>query len=243
MYAWMVRQRQAYRKGELSKSQIKLSQETFRLEEDTAIKDRIERLIDYFKNGNKSPADEVIKYDLTRIKEMHRLKTLPDSDLRLLREGNVPIDSTVNDYNWLQRIKELLIYYRDHRNPPKHHTPLYLFCIKERRYLNQKHPNSEFIERNREAKELYDEVKAIITKMEKPEWDHMFERLRDIGAVHGRISYESCDENLLQWMWRQRRFIRDGKLPPEKIAKLLTIREVDWQGSKKGSERYRLVKK
>ena len=69
--------------------------------------------------------------------------------------------------------------------------------------------------------------------MAKPEWDNQHGRLKQILKQDGYLSRDNCDKNLLEWMWRQRRFIRDGKLSADKIVKLLEIKGIDWYGSTK----------
>jgi hypothetical protein len=106
--------------------------------------------------------------------------------------------------------------------------------LKERRYLGIKHPCAKFIESDQEVKMVYDGVIKIISSMGPPEWDDQFDKLKKLARTYGYISADFCEKNLMEWMWRQRRFIRDGILSPEKTNKLLTIREIDWHGSTKG---------
>jgi hypothetical protein len=228
LYYWMIRNRQEFRRGTLSSEQINILQKLIRLEDSTWLQDRVERLVKHFKNGNGAVTDETIKHDLLRIKELRRLKRLSKETLIELRNANVPIDGSVNHYLWFEKVKTVLTEYKKNGVPPKTKTSLYHFCIKERRYLKERHPSAKFIECNKEAKLAYDSFKKIIVTMAKPAWDDQYAELKRIAKEFGSISSTHCEQNLQEWMWRQRRFIRDGKLPLEQIKKLLTIKEIDW---------------
>jgi hypothetical protein len=236
LYNWMVRQRHEFRKGILSSEQINILRKLIRLDDDAWLKERVDMLVKHFKNGNGSPTDEAIRHDLHLIKIMFRKNTLSETILIQLRNANVPIEATINDYFWIKKVKEVLEYYNQNGAPPYWgpKSSLYNFCIKERRYLKERHPNAKFIESNSEARQVYNDFKKLIVKMAKPAWDDQYAELKRIAKEFGGLSSDFCEQNLLEWMWRQRRFIRDGKLPAEKVKKLLTIKEIDWHGSKSG---------
>jgi len=227
LYAWMVRQRQAYRKNELSAEQVNILRDLIRLEEGTRIKERVERLVKHFENGNAAVSNEV-KHDLQLIKILFQKGRLSKAFFAQLKNAKVPIEGSINDHDWLKKVKKLLAYYKEQGVVPTSKSPLYLFCIKERRYLERKHPNAKFIKSNKEAKLAYDSLKEIIGSMGAPDWDDQCAKLKLFAEKHGRVTNAGCETNLLEWMWRQRRFIRDGKLSPEKIKKLLEIKEIDW---------------
>ncbi len=227
LYTWMVRQRQAYRKGELSGEQVTILKNLIRLDEDTTIKDRVEKLARHFKDGSGSFTKEIM-HELYLIKILYQKGSLPDSLLAQLRIANVPFEGSINDYTWLEKIKKALAACNATGAAPAFKSPYYNFCIKERRYLEKRHPCAKFMTINKEAKSTYDSFKKIISSMGAPDWDDQYAKLKLFAQKHGRVINAGCDENLLEWMWRQRRMIRDGKLSPEKVKKLLAIKEVDW---------------
>jgi hypothetical protein len=231
---WAVRQRQAFRAGELSNRQIRMLQKLVRLEDDTRVKDRIDRLIEYFKNGKVAPT-KAIQYDIGRVKVWNAEKRLSEATLTALRKANVPIDFPVNDYLWLEKAKKVLEYYKENGAPPKADpkSPIYHFCVRERRYLKVRHPSAEFIESDKEAKMVYDNFQKIISTLGVADWYDRYAELKKIAQAHGRISGKLCGEKLDHWISVQRKAIRDGRLPPEKMNKLMTIKEVNWQGRRR----------
>ncbi|HXB32321.1 MAG TPA: Helicase associated domain protein [Puia sp.] len=227
LYTWMVRQRQGYRKGELSTEQITILRNLIRLDEDTTIRDRVDRLATHFKD-DKAVLTKEIAHQLSLTRILHQKGRLPGTLLAQLRKANVPFEGTGKDYTWLEKMKRALSVCQKTGAAPAFKAPYYNFCIKERRYLEKKHPCANFMMINKEAKATYESFKAIISSMGAPDWHERYAKLKLFAKKHGRVTNAGCDENLLEWMWRQRRMIRDGKLPPEKLEKLLEIKEVDW---------------
>jgi superfamily II DNA or RNA helicase len=227
---WAVRQRTAFRAGELSNGQVSMLQKLIRLEDDTRLKDRIDRLIEYFKNGKVVLTDRAIQHDLSRVKVWNSEKKIPKAILTALRKANVPIDFNVNDYLWLEKAKKVLEYYKKNGAPPKADpkSPIYHFCVRERRYLKARHPSAKFIESDNEAKLVYDNFKKVISILGAADWDERYAELKKIAQAHGRISGKLCGEKLTNWISKQRKAIKDGRLPQEKVKKLFTIKEVDW---------------
>jgi Helicase associated domain/Helicase conserved C-terminal domain/Type III restriction enzyme, res subunit len=232
---WAVRQRKAFKTGELSARQIKMLQNLIRLEDDTRKKDRIDRLIKYFKNGKVALTDKAIQHDLSRVKVLNAEKKLTEETLTALRKANVPIDINVNDYRWLEKAKKVLEYYKENGTPPKRDrkSPIYNFCIKERHYLEGKHPSAKFIESDKEAQSVHDNLQKIISTMGTVDWGDQYAELKKIAQAHGHISGKLCGEKLTRWIATQRSYIKRGKLSPEKMNKLLTIKEVNWYGRSK----------
>jgi hypothetical protein len=228
LYAWLKGQRQAYGKGKLSAGQVTILRNFIRLEKDTSKSDRILRLIEYFKNGKLAITDKAIQYDLSRVKVWNAEKRLSEATLTALRKANVPIDVNVNDYRWLEKMKKILAAYRDTGTTPAYKSPDYNFCAVQRQYQGKKHPCAKFMTINKEAKLVYDSFKKFISSIGEPPWDHQYAKLKLFAEKHGRVTKAGCDEDLLQWAWRQRRMMRDGILSPEKVKKLLEIKEVDW---------------
>jgi len=239
LYSWMTRQRQAIRGSQLSDAQISILRNLIPFE-DRTIEERIEKLVKYFKDGNRSPYDPFVRHDLHLTKLLVQKKRLPDTTIVALRNANVPIDESLQDFVWLEKAKKMLAFYEKNGRPPKNYyskfespeekeeSSLYAWCIRERRYLNRKHPCAKFIGSSKEAGILYDRLKAIITTMERRDWDALYAELTRIVETHGKISNSHCDKNLAMWVYKQRRQIREGNLEPEKLKKLLAIKEVNW---------------
>jgi hypothetical protein len=227
LYTWMVRQRQDYRKGKLSEGQVNILRTLIRVDEDTTIKDRVERLANYFKDSNRALTSE-LSHELTLIKLLYKNGRLSKTFISQLKNAKVPIDGSINDHTWLTKMKKVLAGFKETGTVPAYKSPFYHFCIKERSYLEKRHPCAKFMKMNEEAKCVYDSFKKIIGRMGAPEWDDQCAKLKLFAQKHGRVTNAGCEKNLLEWMWRQRRMIRDGKLSPGKIKKLLEIREVDW---------------
>jgi hypothetical protein len=227
LYTWMVRQRQDYRKGTLSAAQVNILKDLIRLEEDTRVKERVERLVRHFEDGKGTVTNE-IRHDLQLIKILFQKGRLPKTLLAQLKNAKVPIEGSINDHTWFRKVKKVLSNYKESGIAPASKSPLYNFCIRERRYLGKRHPSEKFIKRDKEAKLAYDSFKELIGSMGAPDWDDQCEKLRLFAETNGRVTNAGCDTNLLEWMWRQRRFIRDGKLSAEKTKKLLEIKEIDW---------------
>jgi superfamily II DNA/RNA helicase len=236
---WAIRQRGAFRAGKLSNRQIRMLQNLIRLEDDTRIKDRIERLIEYFKDGKVVPT-KAIQHDLARVKVLNADKKLSEKTLTALRKANVPIDINVNHYRWLEMAKKVLEYYKENGVPPKRDrkSPIYNFCIIQRRYLEGEHPCAKFIESDTEAKWVYDELKKVISKLGAADWDDRYAELKKIEQAHGRISQKACGQQLASWIAIQQKAIKLGTLTPQKINMLLLIKGVKWYGrSKDGQEK------
>jgi hypothetical protein len=240
---WAVRQRKAFRVGELSNRQISMLQNLIRLEDDTRVKDRIDRLIEYFKNGKVAPT-KAIQYDLGRVKVWNAEKRLSEKTLTALRNANVPIDFPVNDYLWLEKAKMVLEYYKEYGATPKRDrkSSLYNFCVNQRRYLEGEHPCAKFIESDTEAQWVYNNLQKIISTMGGADWDDRYAELKEIVRAYGRISAKLCGAKLANWISTQRHHIKEGKLPMEKMNKLLTIKEVNWYGRSKTDRNGRLKK-
>src|ERR1700683_754689 len=157
----MVRQRQDFRKGTLSAGQVNILKNLIRLEEDTRIKERVERLVRHFEDGKGAVTDE-IRHDLQLIKILFQKGRLPKTFLAQLKNAKVPIEGSINDHTWLRKVKKVLSNYKESGIAPTGKSPLYNFCIRERRYLGKRHPSEKFINRNKEAKLAYDSFKELI---------------------------------------------------------------------------------
>ena len=230
--SWIQTQRNKYRRGELSKRQINMLNNVTPLGRNMKGKvlDRVDKLITHFKNGTIETADTKILRDLRRINFLYKAKKLPQDDLVKLRKGGVPFETSFNEKEWLNRINELVDYYESNGVPPKQkeNSGLYQFCMKEKKYINQVHPFATFIENDKSVGRLHKKVQNIVSAMGALGWDERYSELKGIATRHGCISAENCDFRLLQWMCSQRRRLRRNQLAPEKIKKLLTIKEVDW---------------
>lgn len=237
LYGWLKCQRQSYRKGKLSAAQVNIVRNLIRLEEDTTARDRIARLIEYFKNGVVALTDKAIQHDLSRVKVLNAEKKLSEATLTSLRKANVPIDVNVDDYRWLEKMKKILAAYKDTGTTPAYKSPDYNFCSIQRGYLGKKHPCAKFMVINKEAKSAYESFKEFIGGMGEPLWDDQYAKLKQFAAEHGRVTKVGCDPNLLAWAWRQRRMMRDGILSPEKVMKLQTIKEIDWHTIRRNPKR------
>jgi superfamily II DNA or RNA helicase len=224
---WAIRQRAAFRAGELLKEQVSMLQKLIRLEDDTRIRDRIDRLIEYFKNGKVAVTDKAIQHDLSRVKVWNSEKRLPEAALTALRKANVPIDFNVNHYRWLESVKNVLQYYKENGEPPKADpkSSIYHFCIRERRYLKARHPIANFIESDNETSLLYDNFKKVISILGAADWDERYSELKKIAQAHGRISGKLCGKQLTLWLSKQRKAIKNGILPQERAKKILTLKK------------------
>ncbi|MHA4810669.1 Helicase associated domain protein [Flavitalea flava] len=230
IYTWMVRQRQAFNAGTLLLGQVDILNTLISLEGDKRVEIRIKKLINYFKGGNGSPTDQAIRPDIQLIKISYQKNSLSVAELRDLRNANVPIDGTLVDFLWLENVKKFLAFYKVKNRPPKKEEEplLYAFCIRERSYLNQIHPHSKFIDISEDFRDIFDDFQKKLLSTVKPDWNERFSQLKREIELNGCVSENNCDKKLVDWVRRQRRFIRDGILSPEKVKKLLTIKEINW---------------
>ncbi len=229
--SWLSRQRQAFEKGTLAKSQIDMLKKFVPIEEDKRIvniKARVYRLKEHFKNGNVTSADDIIKDDLKRIQFLYQKKKLAESILTDLRNAHVPIEGTYRDLIWFEKAKQVVAWYESTGNPPKINEKLYSFCMWERKNLSRTPPYLKFIKRDQDAGRLYQKYIKIISMMGLRDWDEQCLALKRIATRYGHVSGKNCDIKVLQWMYTQRHSLRNNKLSPEKVEKLLAIKEVDW---------------
>jgi hypothetical protein len=59
--------------------------------------------------------------------------------------------------------------------------------------------------------------------------------IHPIVKMYGRVSKRDCDYSIIQWMVKQRRYLRTGKLSKEQMEKLLAIKEVNWRGNQRAT--------
>jgi hypothetical protein len=64
-------------------------------------------------------------------------------------------------------------------------------------------------------------------------WGDRYAELKKIAQEHGRISQKLCGGTLARWIAVQQKAIKEGRLPPEKIDMLMTIKGVQWYGRSK----------
>lgn len=231
LYSWMVRQRQAFRGGTLVKAQVDTLRDLFSLEGDKRVEERVERLIEYYKNGSGLATDDTVKHDLSRIKVLYKGNKLSKATLNSLRSANVPIDESVNDLVWLSNVKDVLACYNEKgRLPKKGVKTLYGFCVRERSYLRKKHPYGKLIENNSDVKILFERFRKIIEASTKPDWNSRYAELKRVVKLHGRIFKPEIDKKLIGWVMRQRQALMNGRLSAEQKTKLLAIKEVNWYG-------------
>jgi hypothetical protein len=47
------------------------------------------------------------------MKDLYLRNRLREEDLICLRNGNVPVEITMNDFVWFENVKQLIIWYKD----------------------------------------------------------------------------------------------------------------------------------
>jgi hypothetical protein len=126
----------------------------------------MERLLAHFKHGDIYTANEQIRKDLTCIKDLYLHDRLREDDLIYLRNGNVPVEITMNDYIWLENVKQIITWYKDKGKLPlnKENKALYRFWVREENYINENHSYAKFISLNKDAAESVNELQEIISK-------------------------------------------------------------------------------
>jgi hypothetical protein len=190
----------------------------------------VDGLIMHFKNGTIDTTDTYIKRDLRRINELYKANKLPRNVMADLRKGGVPFETIFVEKVWLKRIKEVVDHFEHTGKLPKQKVSkdLYNLCLKEKKYLNQVHPFAAFIKNNKDAGRSYKKFRKVVGTLLLKDWDHRYLAVKKIAAKYGRVSLKNCDVNLIQWMQRQRILLQEKKLPKDKIKKLLTIKEINW---------------
>ena len=233
--SWLLRQRESFSKGQLQARQFNLICQLVKLDENKfmlRIRERIERLKSHFsKTSTLEGADEQTLKDLWLIKKLVKKQRLPASICRSLEEFGVPLDSHVNDLNWLKHAKKVIDYFHRHGELPGRtvDSSLSTWCIKQRQTLRvsglpdlSRLPNQEDVRKTRE-------IIVEILKMEaRPNWDRRLMELKDHIHQVGGFNAGTCGRELLRWVHKQRSFMNQGKLSAERERKLLEIGQVEW---------------
>ncbi|HUB61582.1 MAG TPA: Helicase associated domain protein [Puia sp.] len=235
---WIVRQRKMFSQGKLLKEQIDILGRLFPLEGDRTwlkIRARIDRLIEHFKEGTVDTADRQIRLYLTSVKDLYNKNRLPQAVLAELRAGHVPVEISLNDLVWLDNVKAVVMWHGQHGKLPlmKDNKALYRFWVREEKYITQTHPYERFIKMDKDAATLLEKLQDIISALRRSIWDERCNELKQTLAQYGCVNTGNCNPKAIDWMRRQRKSIRDGKLSPEKLKKLLEIKEIDWYSPRK----------
>jgi Helicase associated domain/Helicase conserved C-terminal domain/Type III restriction enzyme, res subunit len=234
--AWIVRQRTVFGRGKLMKEQIGILRRLIPLEGDRTqlkVQARIDRLAEHFKAGTINTANEQIRNDLACLKDMYRKNRLSPSTLLDLRARHIPVEITMNDFVWLGNVKALIKWYGQNGKLPLHkeNSALYLFWKREEKYIKKAHPYEKFTKIDEGARKWLEKLQVIISASEK--WDGSYSKVKQLAEKYGRVDKTNCDKKLIGWINWQRKALKKGKLSPERLKKLLEIKDIDWYSHRK----------
>lgn len=169
---WLANCRQDFRIGKLTNEQIELLAPVFPLGGNRIrliLEARMERLIAHFKTGNIYTADESVRKELTRIKDKHRNGWLEENDLVYLRTHNVPVELTMNDFEWLGNVKKTIEWFKTHGDLPTfaENQAMCNFWHREEKYINKVHHYAKFISLDKDVEKSVNELQQIISEVRR----------------------------------------------------------------------------
>ena len=226
---WLYTQRKYYQDGELKPDQVKVLSGIVQLEDHKKVrrlKERVNRLIDYFTVRKEFSSGDPIYKDISSIRYLFSRGQLPMSYYNQLHSVGVPIE--IKDDAWEKRFFQLKEFCEvENELPgPTGNLSWYNWFTKQVGSVR----NGEL---SVERQTLFEDLVAVYRV---DAWERTFEAVRFHLEEYRRTGKTKSSRSLLHWVYKQRREMLLGNMSAERSAKLRTLKEIDWRPADERSD-------